>query len=98
MIITDVTFNQTSIAVLRKKLFPLPVLLLLLILPLSIFSQPIQIDRVEPGNWWVGFENPEVQLLIYGDDIRSARASVDYPGVTIEKTTLVENPNNQLDA
>jgi len=82
--------------VLRKKLFPLPVLLLLSILPFSIFSQPIQIDRVEPGNWWVGFQHPEVQLLIYGDDIRSARASVEYPGVTIQKTTLVENPNYQF--
>jgi len=65
-------------------------------LPPSLFSQPIQIDRVEPENWWVGFQNPEVQLLIYGNDIQSARASVDYPGVTIERTTLVENPNYQF--
>jgi glycosidase len=82
--------------VLRKSLISLPVLLIILISPFYAYSQPVQIDRVEPENWWVGFQHPEVQLLIYGDDIQSARASVDYPGVTIEKTTLVENPNYQF--
>lgn len=62
----------------------------------SLVAQPIEIDRVEPGNWWIGFSEPDVQLLIYGDDIQSATASVDYPGVTLERTTLVENSNYQF--
>lgn len=67
-----------------------------MISPFPVFSQSIQIDRIEPSNWWVGFEESEVQLLVYGDDMQSARASLDYPGISIEKTTLVENPNYQF--
>ena len=59
-------------------------------------AQQIDIERVEPGNWWTGFIEPDVQLLVYGDNIRSAYPSVDYPGVTIERVTLVENPNYQF--
>ena len=81
---------------LRKFLISFPVLLIILISPFSVFSQSIQIDRIEPANWWVGFEKSEVQLLVYGDDIQSARASLDYPGISIEKTTLVENPDYQF--
>lgn len=61
-----------------------------------ICAQPINIDRIEPANWWTGFNEPDVQILIYGEYIRSAEVSVDYPGVTIEKVTLVENPNYQF--
>ncbi len=35
-------------------------------------------------------------MLIYGDNIQSAKASVSFPGVTLERTTLVENPNYQF--
>ena len=39
------------------------------------------IERVEPPNWWVGFENDKVQLLIKHPNIGAATASVSYPGV-----------------
>ncbi|MFO7845427.1 MAG: glycoside hydrolase family 13 protein [Balneolaceae bacterium] len=82
---------------LKKSRFTLTIIALLVyLIPGSILAQPIEVDRIEPENWWVGFQNPEVQLLVYGNDIQSARASVDYPGVTIERTTLVENPNYQF--
>jgi neopullulanase len=61
-----------------------------------ICAQPINIDRIEPANWWTGFNEPDVQLLVYGENVRSAEVTVDYPGVTIEKVTLVENPNYQF--
>jgi glycosidase len=82
--------------VFKKNLLFLQVVLITVLIPLSVFTQPIQIDRIEPKNWWIGFQEPDVQLLIYGNDIQSARASVDYPGVTLEKTTLVENSNYQF--
>jgi neopullulanase len=68
----------------------------LLLLAAALPAQPITIDRVEPDNWWTGFNEPDVQLLVYGENIQSARASVDYPGVTLERTTLVKNPNYQF--
>jgi neopullulanase len=67
--------------------------LTLLLFSSSLLAQPINIDRVEPGNWWTGFSEPDVQVLVYGRNIQSASVSVDYPGVTLERVTLVENPN-----
>lgn len=77
----------------RGALFTISIFVLLI--P-SITAQSIQVDRVEPENWWVGFNDPEVQLLVYGDQIQSAKASIDYPGITLEQVTLVENPNYQF--
>jgi neopullulanase len=59
----------------------------------TLQAQRISIDRVEPLNWWVGFENPEWQILVYGVDISSAKVSVEYPGVTLKSVLIPENPN-----
>ena len=59
----------------------------------TLYAQPITIDRIEPDNWWIGFHKQDVQLLVHGENIQSAKATVDYPGVILERTTLVENQN-----
>ncbi len=58
-------------------------------------SQNIQspIHRIEPGNWWIGMNSTALQLLVYGPQITHARVSIDYPGVSLQKITKVENPN-----
>lgn len=51
------------------------------------------IERVEPPNWWVGFKNSELQLLVKHPNIGSATASIDYPGITIKKQHKADSPN-----
>ena len=36
--------------------------------PLSI-GYSAEIERVEPPNWWVGFQHPVLQLQVYGEDV-----------------------------
>ncbi len=52
-----------------------------------------KIDRLEPAFWWAGMENSELQIMAYGPNISDLRPSIDYPGVSIERSTLVESPN-----
>ncbi len=52
-----------------------------------------QVQRIEPVHWWVGMQNPDVQLLVYGDQIGSREAVIDHPGVQLIETHRVENPN-----
>lgn len=59
----------------------------------GVVAQTIKIDRLEPMNWWVGFNNPELQLIVYGDKISEARVSVTYPGVRLKSIQIPENPN-----
>ena len=51
------------------------------------------VERVEPPNWWVGFENTQLQLLVNHPNIGSAQASVLYPGVTLKKAHQAKSPN-----
>jgi len=51
------------------------------------------IERVEPPNWWVGFKNAELQLLVKHPNIGSATASISYPGITIKKQHKAKSPN-----
>ncbi len=49
--------------------------------------------RVEPLFWWVGMNNPELQLMVHGEGIASTDISFDYEGVELKAITNVENPN-----
>ncbi|MDT8414182.1 MAG: glycoside hydrolase family 13 protein [Flavobacteriaceae bacterium] len=52
-----------------------------------------QIDRVEPPNWWVGFQNKKLQLLVHGKSIAASNPSLNYPGVSLVKTHKADSPN-----
>ena len=53
----------------------------------------VSISKVEPMNWWVGMNNPELQILVYGENIATSTPEIDYTGVTIKEVRKVENPN-----
>ncbi len=74
----------------RKILLSVVVLMLLVI---GAQAQTIKIDRLEPLNWWTGFSNPNLQILVYGDKISQANVQIDYPGVVLKSRTVPENPN-----
>lgn len=52
-----------------------------------------QIDRVEPPNWWVGFKDPQLQLLVNGNDIGNTTPKIEYAGVSIESVHRADSPN-----
>ncbi len=68
-------------------------LVLFVLAQLSLFSQNVKIDRVEPPSWWAGMEYPNLQLMIYGENISSLEPGIIYPGVTVGEVTRVENPD-----
>ncbi len=70
----------------------LAVLCLLLFISVQGFSQE-KIDRVEPPFWWAGMKNPNLQLLIHGDNIAHLNPQIQYKGVAIERVIKVKNPN-----
>lgn len=52
-----------------------------------------QINRIEPPNWWVGFQEKSLQLLVHGNDISIYQPEIDYDGVVIEKVHRANSPN-----
>lgn len=63
------------------------------LLQTTLHAQDVHIERLEPTHWWVGFNNPELQLIVHGPDISASRVSVNYPGVTLRSVVIPESPN-----
>ena len=77
----------------------LPVAIFLL-LTLCLFSgletaeaQQLSLDRVEPEFWWMDMYHHDLQLMVYGENIGTARVELQYPGVSIKQVRQVQNPN-----
>lgn len=64
-----------------------------LLLQFVAFAQTPALERVEPSFWWVGMNNPRLQLVVHGNNIASRDVKLNYAGVTLSKVHKVENPN-----
>lgn len=51
------------------------------------------IHRIEPPNWWTGFKNQKLQLLVQHPNIGSATAKISYSGVSLTKSHKADSPN-----
>jgi glycosidase len=64
--------------------------LICLFLQFTASAQIPALERVEPSFWWIGMNNPKLQLVVHGNGIASRDVKLNYAGVTLYK---VENPN-----
>lgn len=68
--------------------------LLLMAMTMSAAKKPaIKITNVEPANWYVGMNDPTLQVVLTGEDVRDAEVTVDYPGVRIDSLVRLDSPN-----
>ena len=51
------------------------------------------LERVEPPNWFIGFKDTSLQLLVKEDNIGAATPEISYNGVTINKVHKAKSPN-----
>lgn len=81
----------------KTRPYLIAILVFILWVPLGACGQTgpraPDIQRVEPPNWWVGFRETELQLLVYGNDIAQFRPTVDWPGVSVRRVESVRSPN-----
>ncbi|MFZ6845788.1 glycoside hydrolase family 13 protein [Undibacterium sp. RuTC16W] len=56
-------------------------------------SADYQITHLEPASWWVGMNNPQLELMVHGHRIAELTPDIQYPGVTIKSVQRVSNPN-----
>ena len=66
-------------------------------LMLSLGSRAaVNVDKIDPPFWYVGMQDHELQLMVYGEDIANAEVSVNYPGVALSSTVRLESKNYLL--
>lgn len=51
---------------------------------------------MEPPFWWTGMNNPQLQIMVHGDNIRDAVPSIDYDGVSIDSVARLDSKNYQI--
>ena len=56
----------------------------------------VKVDRIDPTNWFVGMKDPSLQLMVYGEGIRSAEVTTDYAGVKVDSIVRLDSPNYLL--
>ncbi len=66
---------------------------LTLVFAQAVFGQELKPERVEPLHWWAGMKSPELQLMVYGENISETDISIEYPGVRLVAVSKVQNPN-----
>lgn len=67
--------------------------LIILFFGLNGFADKVNIERVEPMFWWVNMKNPNLQLLVHGENISEFDVAVNYPGVKVKEAIKTDNPN-----
>lgn len=54
------------------------------------------VKKVTPTFWWAGMQNPELQIMLYGDNIGSCDVSLSSPDIELRDVVKQENPNYLL--
>lgn len=64
---------------------------------LNVFgAQGSIIKKTAPEFWWAGMKNPELQILLYGEQISNVDVTLTGKGVILKEVVKQENPNYLL--
>ena len=58
-------------------------------------AQIPKVNRVDPPHWWIGFSNPQLQLLIQGENL-TQEVELQAEGVNLSRVEIAPNPNYLL--
>ena len=59
-------------------------------------ARAMEIKKVAPSFWWAGMKNPELQILLYGEDLALSDVSVSGEGIYLKETVRQDNLNYLL--
>lgn len=54
------------------------------------------VTHIDPTNWFADMQDPTLQLMVYGKDIKFADVTTDYPNVKIDSLVRLDSPNYLL--
>lgn len=69
------------------------ILVIALALSTQLFAKKAEVSRIDPPNWWIGMNNPNLQLMVYGENITETWPELSYEGVELKKVSRLESPN-----
>lgn len=67
-----------------------------LLLLFSILMLKAQQLKVDPAFWWSGMQEPELQIMLYGENIGNYTPTISSNDVVIKESVRLSNPNYQI--
>ncbi|MBN2892126.1 MAG: glycoside hydrolase family 13 protein [Bacteroidales bacterium] len=69
------------------------ILFTLIVIAASTFISLSQNFTVEPPNWWVGMNDPNLQLMVHGENIAETSVIIESENIKIKEIHKTDNPN-----
>lgn len=64
-------------------------------LSLNLFAA-IDVKKMEPQFWWAGMTNPELQILLYGNNISNCKVTLKGQEIKLQEIVTFQNPSYML--
>ncbi len=68
-------------------------LFLLFLVFIAQSALAIEIKTVDPAFWWAGMKNPELQILIHGDNVAKSDVTITSKTARLKEVVKLESPN-----
>lgn len=59
----------------------------------TIFSQNLTINKIEPPNWWAGMRLNKIQLMVYGENLSGFSVSANSKDISVGSIHFLANKN-----
>ena len=88
-------FNSVSHSICLNRYRALPLILTSSISLAAVPVYALQQGEIEvyPPNWWAGMQNPEVELMIYGEDVADDAVSLATGNVKVSRVKALDSEN-----
>jgi neopullulanase len=77
----------------RKNMNKIVMILLGFLFISTASAKEFEIKHLEPLSWWVAMHNPELQLMVNGENISALDPQINYRGVTLVSVEKTDNKN-----
>ena len=88
-------FNSVSQSICVNRYRALPLFITSAVSLASVPVYALQQGEIEvyPPNWWAGMQNPEVELMIYGEDVADDAVSLATGNVKVSRVKALDSEN-----
>ena len=69
------------------------IFILLFVISFNSYAEKTEVKRIDPPSWWVGMNNPNLQLMVYGENIAETLPVINNTGVALKDVIRLESPN-----
>ena len=67
------------------------IVLIIFIFIQQILAQNLEINRIDPPNWWVGMKWNKLQIMLYGENLNQISAKFDNDKILVNNIKSSEN-------